>query len=238
MQTLTYLSSTFEMSRIQATILDALPRGSGIRRLPSELHCMVIDQLSDDKESLASCSLVSRAWTSPSRVQLFREVTLSASAEHPSRFTDFLRFLQITDASTSRVGRYIVDLGFEGLIPEYNEYRDDMGKVYKQYMPLSLDTLRSLLHLLPRIGGLYFHHILFIDLSRDLEAACDDEACDTNPALNALSIANCSAPSMSLQVFSKVVSMFSEIGDLTVVSGPWESTVQEGGGRGAGVSDG
>lgn len=58
-------------------------------RLVPEVVDMVIDQLQDDKLSLAACSLVSRGWYNRSRYHLFRDITIKST----SRLKAFLVFL-------------------------------------------------------------------------------------------------------------------------------------------------
>ncbi len=61
-------------------------------RFPPEIFDAMIDNLYDDKESLATCSLVSKGWLPTSRYLLFREITVNSNVacEAFSAFDTFL----------------------------------------------------------------------------------------------------------------------------------------------------
>ncbi|KAL6301115.1 hypothetical protein BKA93DRAFT_739283, partial [Sparassis latifolia] len=44
--------------------------------VPSEIRDLFFDELRDHKASLASCALVCRAWTSPTRRHLFHTISI------------------------------------------------------------------------------------------------------------------------------------------------------------------
>ncbi|KAL4246299.1 hypothetical protein ABKN59_008384 [Abortiporus biennis] len=51
------------------------------KHLPVELYEMIIDFLSDDKETLSSCALVSRSWVARSQLHLFNKITVRGVEE-------------------------------------------------------------------------------------------------------------------------------------------------------------
>lgn len=65
------------------------------QNFPAELQDMIIDHLHDDKETLASCSLVCKSWLPASRFHLFRKIRLELPRESAEGLAaDFARFLR------------------------------------------------------------------------------------------------------------------------------------------------
>ncbi len=213
-------------------------------RLPIELQLMVVDQLSHQSSSLSACSLVTRAWLPQSRRHLFREVFLISTRDGTDRFVEFLHFLQATQDTSLYVGKYVAALNFWGELAESEDEYPDMistlENVYKDFMPLSLETLSAFLPLLPHLQHLSFVHILFLPTQETGSASNVDSDVDTNPAigtasvvvecpesdsdlsLKMLMIEGCTAPRNEGQLFFDVICMFPHIEELVLDSGPWE----------------
>jgi hypothetical protein len=78
-----------------------------IAKLPQELIDAIIDHLHDDKEALASCSLVCRTWTPRTRHYLFTNFTLNGKKlktfpRSGSAVMPFIRHFSVVDLSTAR----------------------------------------------------------------------------------------------------------------------------------------
>lgn len=108
--------------------------------LPLELVIAIIDLLSDDKESLDSCSLVSSQLLSPSRHRLFAHVCVSAT-EPEWNHEAFAHFL----TSTRVIGHHIRSLELDGA--------DDDGETPTFLTSLTLSTI---LYNLPNLRDLTF----------------------------------------------------------------------------------
>ena len=64
-------------------------------RFPQEIYDMIIDHLHDDKRALSTCSMVCRAWTSPSRYHLFQSLVLEDSHLRGPAMEDFHNLLDM-----------------------------------------------------------------------------------------------------------------------------------------------
>lgn len=74
--------------------------------LPQELYDTIIDCLRGDTQALEACSLTSHGWTSRARRYLFQEVCLRRRRDTLL----FLRALESSAKSGSRIGDYVLDL--------------------------------------------------------------------------------------------------------------------------------
>ncbi|OJT02634.1 hypothetical protein TRAPUB_6815 [Trametes pubescens] len=104
--------------------MDALQVGEEHPVLHEDIIHAILDYLQDDKPALAICSLTSRAWTSPCRRHLFRDIAVAIS---PYKFRDrieaFVGFLR--DSYDARA--YIQTLTFKADI--YNPFPANLDVV-------------------------------------------------------------------------------------------------------------
>ncbi|KAI1782839.1 hypothetical protein LXA43DRAFT_386584 [Ganoderma leucocontextum] len=107
------------------------PRGpfKVLNAIPPEIYYCIFELLKDDKETLSSCSCVSRHWREVSIPWLFAKVSV-LSAE---RFTGFLEFVD----THSHLGAHIKQLGFHG--------HSGPSKPPRPHPPISEDSLRTIL---------------------------------------------------------------------------------------------
>ncbi|KAF9442719.1 hypothetical protein P691DRAFT_461233 [Macrolepiota fuliginosa MF-IS2] len=96
-----------------------------IPKLPPELYSLIASYLSDDKQTLASCALISPSWLSASRIYLFHTITLTYNNVYA-----FLALLNPDSASgwecsfnnavkvlRLREGEYVVDRWIGSVLP-------------------------------------------------------------------------------------------------------------------------
>lgn len=105
-------------------------------RIPPELCDMVVDFLHEDKDTLASCTLVSRSWLRVARYHLFDSIYVHCEQD-PDTFTKFLVYLQTTPS----IRAYIKDLCFDG----YNEAPDLVDSLKSPYLAAVLALLPQVL---------------------------------------------------------------------------------------------
>lgn len=106
---------------------------------------MVIDHLFDDKTSLASCSLVSRAWLRTARYHLFDSIYVHCEKDADA-FQKFLEYLETTPS----IRAYIKDVCFDG----YREASLDVEEGFED----TLDSayLAAVTALLPEVHSYTF----------------------------------------------------------------------------------
>lgn len=115
--------------------------------LPVDIEYDIIDQV-QDQPTLASCSLVSRAWMEVSRSRLFHTVILRGDG----RIRGFLLTLQEQETTSSTpVSRHIRQLTFIGKGTSFFGSGRDA--------PLPLGLLCALLNQVPRVTHLAFHEV-------------------------------------------------------------------------------
>ena len=117
--------------------------------LPQELYEVIIDYLYDDKASLASCSLVSKAWIPTARLHLFRTIrhTLAFDAAAAGKLIqDMTRFLQ----EAPSIALLVRDLYLQAAIPASRSCVEE-------------EDVSSLLKLLPQLQSLTMKHVLLTD---------------------------------------------------------------------------
>ncbi|TFK91077.1 hypothetical protein K466DRAFT_563168 [Polyporus arcularius HHB13444] len=189
-------------------------------RLPAEVLLAVIEQLLDDEPSLSSCCLVARSWVSLGRICLFRTVTVHSKKGGPDRFEEFLRFLRRAD-----VGRHVRELtlsapplGFDPIqVTPLDEDADDV--IYHLCTPCSIDTVWRILDYTHNLCAFNFSYLLFT------ASAIPKTIPTCRPALDDLAIDNCSASNKDARLFYELLCLFSDIGNLCFICGPWEPVV-------------
>lgn len=158
--------------------------------LPQELVDIVIDELRDDRKSLATCVLISRQWTHTARQHLFRKVNVTGSR---NIFMDFLHFLQ----ECPNVCAVIREISVARLL---KNSRDDVPAV-------CYHVLGDVLRLLPQLSSISFN-------GTQLQCLCPHPI----PVLPTYHIDSLSITDMSCQsntLFS-LFPLFSDIGSLTI----------------------
>lgn len=86
---------------------------NSIPTLPPELRDLIVDQLRDDKTTLAECSLVSLGWLNRSRYHLFASVQVADSHDR-LHFKAFGHFV----GATSSIWKYVRRLRLRGIADE------------------------------------------------------------------------------------------------------------------------
>ncbi|TBU39273.1 hypothetical protein BD309DRAFT_970122 [Dichomitus squalens] len=118
--------------------------------LPTELNRLIVDQLSDDRSSLSSCSLACRAWTGLTRVLIFHTVKLRDFRDAEGyKFVAFLELLEDSHRLKLDVGMYIKELSLNGR-HNFQETDEDASAS----SPLVHTSLRFLISLLPYLQKL------------------------------------------------------------------------------------
>ncbi|TFK91073.1 hypothetical protein K466DRAFT_563166 [Polyporus arcularius HHB13444] len=190
------------------------------RRLPTEVLLMVLEELSDDKQSLLSCCLVSHKWLSLGRTFLFRTVSIVSTKDGPDLFSGFLCFLQHSD-----MGKHVRKLTLSApplsFFPEdvtpLDENPDDL--VYHLCTPCSIDTVRHILDHTAGLRDLNLHLLLFTP------SGCPLAINARRPILDSLCLRNCTALNKNPELFFEVICTFSDIGTLSFMGGPWSEPV-------------
>lgn len=126
-------------------------------RLPIDVLADIVDQLSQDIESLKTCSLVSRTWLYPTRVHLFKDISI-VSLDDGSRFAQFLSFLR--DSPT--VYNFIRCLRFVS---------SPLHRRYASAARVSSTLLADLLGLLPLVNAVEFCGVSFAGAQYDSSPA-------------------------------------------------------------------
>ncbi|KAI0925503.1 hypothetical protein AcV5_008223 [Taiwanofungus camphoratus] len=86
---------------------------NSVPTLPPELRDLIVDQLRDDKTTLAECSLVSLGWLNRSRYHLFASVQVADSHDR-LHFKAFGHFV----GATSSIWKYVRRLRLRGIADE------------------------------------------------------------------------------------------------------------------------
>ena len=123
--------------------------------LPAELEFTIIDNLSADKPSLASCSLVCSRWLPTSRRHLFQDITIKPSIHlHPDPLADFLDVLERSGGNNIEwaISPCIMKMTFDG---------SDWDRCSVLTCPL--DLLCALLSKLPQLASLSVKSLVILD---------------------------------------------------------------------------
>ncbi|TFK94860.1 hypothetical protein K466DRAFT_649069 [Polyporus arcularius HHB13444] len=183
-------------------------------RLPMDIEYLVIDQLADDKHSLASCSLVCSAWLNTSRTNLFRTIIIQSPVHEDNHFSDFLLFLQGRDEGSSGPLTLIANSVREFKI---------RGFSLSALTEFPMNLLHAYLAVLPKLEHLSLSQLCLVDHS----AAFPDQHLTVRP-LKTLTIKYCeSKPYDDPRHVFEVMQLFSSIGFLTV-DGTWKAPLPVG----------
>lgn len=179
-------------------------------RLPVDIIYLILTEveLCESKETLLACSLVSRAWLSPSRSHLFRAVKIHG---WQTSFTAFDEFL----GAARHVSEYIRDLALAGDYRILTPGSVDPHMVTAYDTPLEVETVHSLLLKLPALRRLHLEYLRLVG-SRLIRVQ------DRRPPLVSLTVEGVpttSHPHSNLLGLLQIVGLFSSIGVLEVVSG-------------------
>lgn len=173
-------------------------------RLPRELNDMIIDHLSDDKKTLATCGLVHSSWRSTSCPHLFRALTITQSREDRN-LTEFVFFLK----RWRDIGQHIRRLLVRGDRRQRNNNRPD------QRRGIRCLSIAELLVFLPQLDSLRLVGVNpppRSELSRQW----------TSRTIQRLEFDRCGHPDSNIEGFVDILSLFSEITVLSLKSVIWD----------------
>ena len=128
---------------------EAMSAGS-LHAFPMDIEYHIVDLLHDDKQALAACSFVNRAWLYNSRRHLFHTIALNAGprSDGDRRFRDLSRFLD--QPSKTPIATHVRELELKGKLASFCN-----GGL----TPLSISLLCELLSRLPRVDRLQLRRV-------------------------------------------------------------------------------
>ncbi|KAI0800576.1 hypothetical protein C8Q74DRAFT_425776 [Fomes fomentarius] len=126
-------------------------------RLPIDvIHLIMTEvELDESKETLLACSLVSRAWLSPSRSHLFRAVKIHGWQKSFAAFDEFL-------GAAQHVSEYIRDLALAGDYRILTPGSVDPHMVTAYDTLLEVETVHSILLKLPALRRLCLENLRLV----------------------------------------------------------------------------
>lgn len=123
-------------------------------RVLPDLVYNIAGHLDGDRSSLASCTLVSTSWLSPSRAHLWREISIDVE----SQFDGFVEFLQ----ECRHLCQYIRELSLIGEDREDPDSNSEVSDLVEKTI-IFFPTLCTILSALPRLRALTFEEIFLFD---------------------------------------------------------------------------
>ncbi|KAH8103557.1 hypothetical protein BXZ70DRAFT_739091 [Cristinia sonorae] len=189
---------------------------AGPPSLPPELVALIINEVHDDKRTLADCTLVSRAWLAPASKHLFREIDIRGRAQ----FNSFRAFLDSADFPARLVKRLV-----------FGSYHSGAGEPSEEEPPMELDAfaLATILEKLPGVEEVTLYEVSILPVRdatqvsaldswapRPMKSVSLDLITFNQPIYESLLCSNSGvvAESLMLRELHRILSLFSSVSKL------------------------
>ncbi|TFK86925.1 hypothetical protein K466DRAFT_133124 [Polyporus arcularius HHB13444] len=179
-----------------------------VLQLPIDIICSLFDQLRDDAQSLATCSLVCKTWEPASRSVLFRCLSINEFKVSYAAFDNFL-------SAAAHLADYIVDLRLVGRLG-LELFGSSPSAVYCSTLDVSL--LARIVAKLPALRRLHLINLAYEEILGPLPRPRQAQA--RLPSLDSLVFQNVppiSHEDSTLPELLSVIALFSSIGHLALI---------------------
>ncbi|KAG5341445.1 hypothetical protein C0989_010386 [Termitomyces sp. Mn162] len=136
--------------------------------LPLELQDRIIDDLKDNRQSLAVCSLVSSQWFKRARKLLFTNFTAYIYLRRGEQAADPRRFLELLEAPHSRLGLSIHRFYIVG--PDSFMYLSESNRFFLEDYDALSSLLEAIIPHLPHVRELNLDSMTWNMISQDTRA--------------------------------------------------------------------
>lgn len=182
------------------------------QNIPQELLSHIARNVSDDKATLRSCSLVCRSWASASGYFLFRLLHLRRPSGDDVKKGACRALLQVLETS-SRMAGCVMELNLDG-------FRDSGF----EFAELTLPVLDGILSQLPRLQDLRLRRM--VRLNRDVPPPSSRKALVRN--LRSVELQDSVIFTDDPTNLASLLSLFDSIEDLSItVSGSWNASMKQ-----------